>query len=244
VVLGSTSKFDPKDSLFARIERRRKLPVTIILRALGMTNEEMLDLFFDNNEFYLSAKEIKMGLVPDRLRGETATFDIKLGRKLIVEDGKRITAKHVREMSKSTVKKLLVPNEYLEGKILSHDIVDTETGELLAAANAELTPELIEQLIEAGIEQISTLYVNDLDRGPFISNTLNIDPSTTRLEALVEIYRMMRPGEPPTKDAAENLFHNLFFNPDRYDLSAVGRMKFNRRVGRADGERWRCSGSG
>ena len=229
-------EFDPKDAVFARIDRRRKLPVTIILRALGMGNEEMLDLFFDNNEFYLSDKGIKMGLVPERLRGETATFDIKLGRKLIVEEGRRITAKHVRDMEKSTVDKLTVPNEYLEGKILAHDIVDTETGELLAAANAELTAELVEQLIEAGIEHIRTLYVNDLDHGPFISNTLNIDPSTTRLEALVEIYRMMRPGEPPTKDAAENLFQNLFFNPDRYDLSAVGRMKFNRRVGRDDSE--------
>ncbi len=229
-------EFDPKDSVFARIDRRRKLPVTIILRALGMNNEEMLELFFENNEFYLSEKEIKMGLVPERLRGDTASFDIKLGRKLIVEDGKRITAKHVRDMNKSTVDKLVVPNEYLEGQRLSHDIIDTETGELLAPANTELTPELIEQLIEAGIEQISTLFVNDLDRGPFISNTLNIDPSTTRLEALVEIYRMMRPGEPPTKEAAENLFQNLFFNPDRYDLSAVGRMKFNRRVGRDESE--------
>ncbi len=229
-------EFDPKDAVFARIDRRRKLPVSIILRALGMNNEEMLDLFFENNDFYLSDKEIKMGLVPDRLRGETASFDIKLGRKLIVEDGRRITAKHVRDMEKSTVDKLTVPNEYLEGKILAHDIIDEETGELLAAANAELTAELIEQLIGAGIEHIRTLYVNDLDRGPFISNTLNIDPSTTRLEALVEIYRMMRPGEPPTKEAAENLFQNLFFNPDRYDLSAVGRMKFNRRVGRDNSE--------
>ena len=229
-------EFDPKDCVFARIDRRRKLPVTIILRALGMNNEEMLDLFFENNDFYLSEKEIKMGLVPERLRGETATFEIKLGRKVIVEEGKRITAKHVRDMEKSTVDKLVVPNEYLEGKILAHDIVDTETGELLAAANTELTAELVEQLIEAGIEHIRTLYVNDLDRGPFISNTLNIDPSTTRLEALVEIYRMMRPGEPPTKEAAENLFQNLFFNPDRYDLSAVGRMKFNRRVGRDNSE--------
>jgi DNA-directed RNA polymerase subunit beta len=225
-------EFDPKDALFARIDRRRKLPVTIILRALEMTNEEMLDLFFDTNEFYLSEKEIKMELMPDRLRGETATFDIKLGRKLIVEEGRRITAKHVRDMNKSTVDKLAVPAEYLEGKILAHDIVDTETGELLAAANAALTPELVEALITGGIETIRTLFVNDLDRGAFISNTLNIDPSTTRLEALVEIYRMMRPGEPPTKEAAENLFQNLFFNPDRYDLSDVGRMKFNRRVGR------------
>ena len=225
-------EFDPKDSVFARIDRRRKLPVTIILRALEMTNEEMLDLFFDTNEFFLSEKEIKMQLVPERLRGETATFEIKLGRKVFVEEGRRITAKHVRDMSKSTVKKLAVPAEYLEGKILAHDVIDTETGELLAAANTELTPELIEALIAGGIENIKTLYVNDLDRGPFISNTLRIDPSTTRLEALVEIYRMMRPGEPPTKEAAENLFQNLFFNPDRYDLSAVGRMKFNRRVGR------------
>ncbi|MGI9234641.1 MAG: DNA-directed RNA polymerase subunit beta [Woeseiaceae bacterium] len=229
-------EFDPKDAVFARIDRRRKLPVTIILRALDMTNEEMLDLFFENNDFYLSEKEIKMGLVPDRLRGETASFDIKLGRKVIVEEGRRITAKHVRDMEKSTVDKLTVPNEYLIGKILAHDIVDTDTGELLAAANAELTEELIEQLVAAGAEHIRTLYVNDLDRGPFISNTLNIDPSTTRLEALVEIYRMMRPGEPPTKEAAENLFQNLFFNPDRYDLSAVGRMKFNRRVGRDNSE--------
>jgi DNA-directed RNA polymerase subunit beta len=229
-------EFDPKDSVFARIDRRRKLPVTIILRALEMTNEEMLDLFFDTNEFYLSEKEIKMELVPERLRGETATFEIKLGRKVIVEEGRRITAKHVRDMGKSTVKKLTVPTEYLEGKILAHDIVDTETGELLAAANVELTPELIEALIAGGIESIRTLYVNDLDRGAFISNTLNIDPSTTRLEALVEIYRMMRPGEPPTKEAAENLFQNLFFNPDRYDLSDVGRMKFNRRVGRDTSE--------
>ena len=227
-------EFDPKDSVFARIDRRRKLPVTIILRALGLNNEEILEIFFDTNDFYLSAKEIRMGLVPDRLRGETAIFDIKLGRKLIVEEGRRITAKHVRDMESSRVNRLVVPTQYLEGKMLAHDIVDTETGELLALANAELTPELIELLIEKEVDHIQTLYVNDLDRGAYISNTLKIDPSTTRLEALVEIYRMMRPGEPPTKEAAENLFQNLFFNPDRYDLSAVGRMKFNRRVGRDD----------
>ena len=229
-------EFDPKDSVFARIDRRRKLPVTIILRALGLNNEEILDIFFETNDFYLSSKDIRMGLVPQRLRGETANFDIKLGRKLIIEEGRRITAKHVRDMEKSRVDNLVVPAEYLEGKILAHDVVDTETGELLAAANTELTMELVETLIEKGIEHIRTLYVNDLDRGPYISNTLRIDPSTTRLEALVAVYRMMRPGEPPTKEAAENLFQNLFFNPDRYDLSAVGRMKFNRRVGRDTSE--------
>ncbi len=229
-------EFDPKDGVFARIDRRRKLPVSVFLRALGYTNQEMLDEFFETDDFYLSEKGIKLGLVPDRLRGETAIFDIKLGRKLIVEEGRRITARHVRDMEKSTVTELVVPNEYLEGKILAHDIVDKETGELIATANDELTEEVIDLLIENGIKQIKTLYVNDLDRGPFISNTLRIDSTTTPLEALVEIYRMMRPGEPPTKDAAENLFQNLFFNPERYDLSDVGRMKFNARVDREETE--------
>ena len=227
-------EFDPKDALFARIDRRRKLPVTIILRALGLSNEEMLDTFFENVDFYLSEEEVQMGLVPQRLRGETATFDIKIGKKVLVEEGRRITAKHVRDLEKSGAETLAVPVAFVAGKILAHDIVDTETGELLAAANDELTEEKIAELIEAGVEHIRTLDVNDLDKGPYISNTLRIDDSKTRLDALVEIYRMMRPGEPPTKEAAENLFGNLFFNEDRYDLSAVGRMKFNRRVGRDD----------
>jgi len=225
-------EFDPKDCVFVRIDRRRKLPVSILLRALEYTNEEILDLFFEKNEFVFSDKGITLKLVPERLRGETAAFDIKVGRKLIIEAERRITLRHVRELEKAKVKELDVPPEYLEGKVLAHDIVDTDSGELLAAANDELTAEVVEKLIESGIKKIETLYVNDLDRGAFISNTLRIDSTTSRLEALVEIYRMMRPGEPPTKEAAENLFQNLFFNAERYDLSAVGRMKFNRRVGR------------
>ena len=227
-------EFDAKDAVFARIDRRRKLPVTIILRALNLSNQEMLDLFFEKNDFYLSAKEVEFGLVPQRLRGETATFDIKIDRKVIVEEGRRITARHVRELEDSGAKTMVVPKEYLDGKILAHDVVDKSSGELLARANDELTGEMIDQFVEKGIKHIRTLYVNDLDRGPYISNTLRIDSSVTRLDALVEIYRMMRPGEPPTKDAAENLFHNLFFNAERYDISGVGRMKFNRRVGRTE----------
>ncbi|MEO1327911.1 MAG: DNA-directed RNA polymerase subunit beta [Pseudomonadota bacterium] len=225
-------EFDAKDCVFARIDRRRKLPVSIILRALDMSNEEMLQTFFEMIDFSLSEKEIKMTLVASRLRGETAQFDIKAGRKVIVEEGRRITAKHVRDLDKAGIEELSVPKTYLEGHTLGHDVVDESTGELLANANDELTEELIDRLIENGVTAIRTLYVNDLDRGAYISNTLRIDPSQTRLDALVEIYRMMRPGEPPTKEAAENLFHNLFFNADRYDLSAVGRMKFNRRVHR------------
>jgi len=225
-------EFDPKDCVFARIDRRRKLPVTIILRALGYTEEQMLDMFFEKITYHLSKSKIEFELVPARLRGETATFTIKVGDEVIVEEGRRVTARHVRQLEQKGVSRLEVPKEYLTGKVLAHDVFNTETGEILAKANEVLTVAVVDKLVEAGIEQVRVLYVNDLDRGPYISDTLRIDPTRTRLEALVEIYRMMRPGEPPTKDAAENLFQNLFFNPERYDLSAVGRMKFNRRVHR------------
>src|SRR5487761_2265352 len=227
-------EFDPKDCVFARIDRRRKLPVTIILRALGYSEEQVLDMFFEKNTFYLSKKEIEFEIIPQRLRGETASFEIRVGKKVVVEEGRRITARHVRELEEAGVKRLPVPTEYVQGKVLAHDIVNTETGEILAKANEVLSVPTVGKLIENGITQIRTIFVNDLDRGPYISDTLRIDPTKTRLEALVEIYRMMRPGEPPTKDAAENLFANLFFNGERYDLSAVGRMKFNRRVGRQE----------
>ena len=229
-------EFDPKDCVFVRIDRRRKLPVTILLRALDFNNEQMLEMFFDINEFTLTRKAIRLKLVAERLRGETASFDIKAGDRTVVEKDRRITVRHVRQLQKAGVRHLEVPSDYLNGRILAHDIVDEDTGELLARANDELDAASVDALIEAGVKSIGTLYVNDLDRGPFISNTLRIDQTQSRLEALVEIYRMMRPGEPPTKEAAENLFQNLFFNPERYDLSAVGRMKFNRRVGRKSSE--------
>jgi DNA-directed RNA polymerase subunit beta len=227
-------EFDPKDCVFARIDRRRKLPVTIILRALDMSETQMLDTFFEKNTFDLTDSGAAMRLVPQRLRGETASFEIRVGNQVIVEEGRRITARHVRQLEDSGTTQLPVPREYLYGKVLAHDVINTDTGEIIAKANEVLTAASLQKLIEAGIREINTLYVNDLDRGPYVSDTLRIDPTKTRLEALVEIYRMMRPGEPPTKDAAENLFNNLFFNPDRYDLSGVGRMKFNRRVGRKD----------
>ncbi|HET7162115.1 MAG TPA: DNA-directed RNA polymerase subunit beta, partial [Rhodanobacteraceae bacterium] len=226
-------EFDPKEVLYTRIDRRRKLPVTILLRALGYTNEEMLEIFFEHNVFHLGAEgHAELTLVPERLRGETLNFDLIAGDKVLVEKDKRITARHVRELKNAKITTLEVPDDYMIGRILANDVVDAGTGELLASANDELTAELIEAFRKAGIETIATLFVNDLDRGPYISNTLRADPTHTPLEALVEIYRMMRPGEPPTKDAAQNLFHNLFFTFERYDLSAVGRMKFNRRVGR------------
>ncbi|NND91574.1 MAG: DNA-directed RNA polymerase subunit beta [Granulosicoccus sp.] len=229
-------EFDPKDCVFARIDRRRKLPATIVLRALGYETTDILENFFETHKISFTKTKIEMELVPERLRGETAAFDIKAGKEVIVETGRPISARHVRLLQDANVKKLEIPADYLVGKILFHDIVDPATGELMAEANAELTPELVEQIHEAGIKKIEVLYVNDLDRGPFISNTLRIDPTRTQLEAQVEIYRMMRPGEPPTKEAAQNLFNNLFFEADRYDLSPVGRMKFNRRLMRTETE--------
>ncbi|WP_430392448.1 DNA-directed RNA polymerase subunit beta [Dyella sp. 20L07] len=228
-------EFDPKDALFTRIDRRRKLPVTVLLRALGYNNVEMLETFFEHNVFHLGKKGgTTLELVAERLRGETLTFDLTIGDKVLVEAGKRITARHVRQLAAENITALEVPDDYPVGRILAIDVVDSKTGELLAQANDEITAEQLENFRKAGIEVVPTLYVNDLDRGAYISHTLRIDNTKTQLEALVEIYRMMRPGEPPTKDAAQNLFYNLFFTFDRYDLSAVGRMKFNRRVGRQE----------
>ena len=229
-------EFDPKDAVFVRIDRRRKLPATILLRALGYETGEILDLFFEKETFTIGKKKIELALVPSRLRGDIAAFDIKAGKEVIVEAGKRITARHIKELEAAGVDKLEVSTDYLVGRTLAHDVVDPETGELLAKANDEIGEELPGQLADKGIKLIETLFTNDLDHGPFISDTLRIDPTTNALEAMVEIYRMMRPGEPPTKEAAQNLFHNLFFTDERYDLSAVGRMKFNRRLGRDEAE--------
>ncbi len=225
-------EFDPKDHVFVRIDRRRKLPATILLRALGYGVEDILARFFETDTFRFGGGTVSLDLVPERLRGETVGFDVKIGDQVLVEAGKRVTAKHIRELQKAGVERLEVPSDFLVGRVLAHAQVDRDTGEVIADANAEITTDLLALLHSKGVERIETLFVNDLDQGPYVSETLRIDNTTNELEAQVEIYRMMRPGEPPTKEAAQNLFHNLFFTPDRYDLSAVGRMKFNRRLGR------------
>jgi len=225
-------EFDPKDNVFVRIDRRRKLPATALLQALGYSTEQILGHFFDTDSFHLGPDDIEFEVVPERLRGETLGFDIVIGDQVLVETGRRVTARHIRELEKAGVKRLAVPSEFLLGRTLAHTVIDTETGEVLTEANTELTEAVLGTLLEKQVARIETLFVNDLDHGPYISETLRIDPTSNELEAQVEIYRMMRPGEPPTKEAAQNLFHNLFFASDRYDLSAVGRMKFNRRLQR------------
>ena len=225
-------EFDPKDLVFVRIDRRRKLPATILLRALGYNADEILDMFFETNTIHVEKDVFKLDLVPERLRGETALFDIIAKGKVIVEAGRRITARHIREIEKSGLTQLDVPAEYLLGKVLAKTLVNKETGEILGECNSIVADDLLGKIIKAGLPSFEVLYTNELDRGAFVSDTLRADPTRTELEALVEIYRMMRPGEPPTKDAAENLFKNLFFSAERYDLSNVGRMKFNRRLSR------------
>ncbi len=226
-------EFDAKDLVYVRIDRRRKLPATILLRALGYENEEILSMFFETNCFVLGADgKVELELVADRLRGDTAIFDICHGDDVIVKKGRRITARHIRQLKSLDLTSLEVPQDYLIGKILAKDVIDTDSGEVLIECNTELTAELVESLVEANTSSIETLFINELDRGPYISDTARVDPTRNQTEALVEIYRMMRPGEPPTKEAAEGLFNNLFFSSERYDLSAVGRMKFNRRLGK------------
>ena len=233
-------EFDPKDMVYVRIDRRRKLPATILLRALGFSSEEILSMFYENNSFSVKFKkgqepEVSLNLIPSRLRGDVLSFPVKDKKgKLIVEEGRRITSRHIRQMETAKLTKLKVSNDFLVGTSLAKDIVDEETGEVIFACNSEITDELLGGFFEATVSNFETIYTNDLDCGPFVSDTLRIDSTTSKLEAMVEIYRMMRPGEPPTKESAENLFSNLFFAPERYDLSAVGRMKFNRRLGRKE----------
>ena len=234
-------EFDVKDIVYARIDRRRKLPVTILLRALFdepnpndpnaiSVNERILGLFFDTNTVRIEDDQFNLDLVPERLQGETAGFDIMIGDRVLLKAGERVKAKHVRDLDKAGVQHLRVPGEYLVGKILAHDLRDPETGEQLAQANDELTPDKLERIQTSGITEFQTLYVNEVNRGPYLSNTLRADPTRSQWDAQVEIYRMMRPGEPPTKDAAQRLLHDLFFSAERYDLSDVGRMKFDSRV--------------
>ncbi|KQT31451.1 MULTISPECIES: DNA-directed RNA polymerase subunit beta [unclassified Methylophilus] len=224
-------EFDPKDYLYFRVDRRRKMPVTILLKALGYNPEQILETFHDTDTFHIGPKGLEFELVADRLRGEMAKFDIadKDGNVLVAKD-KRVTVKHIRDIEKAGIKAMAVPTDFIMGRAIARNIIDTDSGELIANANDEITPALLEKLVAAKISEVDTIYTNDLDHGDFISQTLRSDEIPDQYSARVAIYRMMRPGEPPTEDAVQALFNGLFFSEDRYDLSVVGRMKFNRRA--------------
>ncbi|CAK7050261.1 DNA-directed RNA polymerase subunit beta [Pseudomonas sp. S 311-6] len=226
-------EFDPKDLLFFRVDRRRKMPVSILLKAIGMTPESILAYFFDFDHFDLKSEGGMMEFVPERWKGEVARFDItdREGT-VLVEKDKRINAKHLRDIAKAGIEWISVPEDFLVGRVLAKNIVDPDTGEVLANANDEITESLLENLRSAGVPSIQTLYTNDLDRGPYISMTLRTDDTADQNAARVAIYRMMRPGEPPTEEAVEALFNRLFYSEESYDLSRVGRMKVNSRLNR------------
>ncbi|MBB5429583.1 DNA-directed RNA polymerase subunit beta [Paraburkholderia sp. JPY158] len=226
-------EFDPKDVLYFRVDRRRKMPVTILLKAIGLTPEQILANFFVFDNFTLMPEGAQMEFVPERLRGEVARFDITdRDGNVIVQKDKRINAKHIRDLDNAKTKFISVPEDYLLGRVLAKNVIDGDTGEVIANANDEITESVLEKLREAKIKDIQTLYTNDLDQGPYISSTLRIDETADKMAARIAIYRMMRPGEPPTEEAVEALFNRLFYSEEAYDLSKVGRMKFNRRVGR------------
>ncbi|WP_338846035.1 DNA-directed RNA polymerase subunit beta [Massilia sp. W12] len=225
-------EFDPKDILYFRVDRRRKMPVTILLKAIGMTPEQILAHFFMFDNFMLRSEGAEMEFISERLRGEVARFDIvdKTGKTIVTKD-KRINSRHVRDIQNAGIKYISVPEDYLLGRVLATNVVSPD-GEVVANANDELTDELLARLREARVTDIQTLYTNDLDQGGYISQTLRTDDTADQVAAKIAIYRMMRPGEPPTEESVEALFNGLFYSAERYDLSAVGRMKFNRRIGR------------
>ncbi len=227
-------EFDIKDNLFARIDRRRKLPATIILKALGYNKEDILKIFFNFIKIDILKNKLFMHLIPNRLRGEILDFDIIFNNKFYVKKGKRVTFKHIRKMEKNNVNYIQISKEYIVNKILAknYKIFLSKNKYSILESNTKLNISLLDKIINSGISNIKILYINELNQGPYISNTLSIDSTLNCDEALIDIYRMIRPGEPPTIEAAKNLFNNLFFSVDRYDLSKVGRMKFNMSMGR------------
>ncbi|UTO04134.1 DNA-directed RNA polymerase subunit beta [Moraxella sp. FZLJ2107] len=224
-------EFDVKDLVYARIDRRRKLLATIILRAIGMDTQQILDAFFEKVEVFKGSESFEIELIADRLKGEMAQFDIvSPDGKVIVEQGQRINARRIKQIVESGMTKLAVPDEYLYERIIAEDIVVND--EVIVRANSLIDHDTLVKLAEKNVQSFKILFTNDIDHGSFIADTLRADTVLTREEALIEIYKVMRPGEPPTLETAEKLFESMFFSQERYDLSNVGRMKFNRRLGR------------
>ena len=226
-------EFDAKDLVYVRIDRRRKLYASILLKALGFSNQGILECFYETEIFKIKPNNTyQLQLIPKRLMGRVTPMDISYRGEVIVKKGERISARHIRKIESTKIKHLEYEQNSMEGLVLAKDIVDKTTGEILIECNSIIDEEVLDTLQTLGLKEVQTLYINDLESGPYMADTLRADSTTNDIEALVEIYRMMRPGEPPTKEAATTLFNSLFFNPERYDLSDVGRMKFNKRLGR------------
>ena len=225
-------EFDAKDLVYVRIDRRRKLLATILLKALKLTNQQILEKFYETETYKIKKNEIyQLQVIPRRLMGRVSPIDIEAKGEVVVKKGERISARHIRKIESARLKSLDLPKEAIYGQVLATDLLDKATGEIIIESNTIIDEENLPIIEELKLTEIDTLYINDIESGPYMADTLRADTTNNEIEALVEIYRMMRPGEPPTKEAATTLFTNLFFNPERYDLSAVGRMKFNKRLG-------------
>tara|TARA_Y100000590_G_scaffold46631_1_gene49411 strand:+ start:5772 stop:9776 length:4005 start_codon:yes stop_codon:yes gene_type:complete len=226
-------EFDAKDLVYVRIDRRRKLFASILLKALGLTDQEILESFYETEKFKVNSKgDFQLQLIPKRLMGRVSPMEIVHRTETIVKKGERISARHIRKIESAKIKSLDFDQQSMEGLVMAKDIVDTKTGEVVIKSNTLIDEEILSVIAGLGLKEVEILYINDLESGPYMADTLRADSTANDIEALVEIYRMMRPGEPPTKEAANTLFNSLFFNPDRYDLSDVGRMKFNKRLGK------------
>ncbi|MBO0335360.1 DNA-directed RNA polymerase subunit beta [Sneathiella sp. CAU 1612] len=225
-------EFDAKDIVHVRIDRRRKLPVTALLQALDMTHEDILGYFYDRVDYKLEKKGWRTPFNVDRVRGSRLLRDLVDAdtQKVVAEAGTKITQRLAKKLMDEGLKDMLVGHLDLVGRYVAEDLINEKTGEVLVEAGEELTENLIDQLEASGFKEIPTLDIDNVNVGPYIRNTLAVDKSSTRDQALVEIYRVMRPGEPPTEETAEALFNGLFFDSERYDLSAVGRVKMNLRL--------------
>ena len=225
-------EFDAKDIVHARIDRRRKIPVSSLLMALGMDGSEILSTFYDSVTATRQGEGWKLPFDAEKFKGAKPVenlVDAKTGE-VVAEAGKKITARLAKQLQEKGVKALRITDEALAGRYLADDIVNLQTGEIYAEAGDEITAKLLEQFAELGFKQLPLLEIDHVNVGGYIRNTLTADKNQSREEALFDIYRVMRPGEPPTIDTAEAMFKSLFFDPERYDLSAVGRVKMNMRL--------------
>ena len=221
-------EFDPKDLLYVRIDRRRKMPATVLLKALGYNTQELLNYYYDTETIYILskdqyAKSIEYELLP----GQRATHDITVGDDVLVRKNRKFTRAAIRKLKSAGLDYLPIDFTEVIGKVAAEDVIDEDTGEILLAVNEEVTEARIDALNEAGINEFKVLFIDGLNVGSYLRDTLLVDKVQSQDEGILEIYRRLRPGDPPTLDTARNLFNNLFFNPERYDLSQVGRLKLN-----------------
>ncbi|MFK7989264.1 MAG: DNA-directed RNA polymerase subunit beta [Sandaracinaceae bacterium] len=230
-------EFDPKDLLYVRIDRRRKMHATVLLKALGYTTQELLDFYYDTETVYVEKNDkFSKSIEFDLLAGQRATRDIKVGSDVIVRKNRKFTRSSIRKLKAAGLDRLPMDPTEVIGKVSAEDVIDEETGEVLLGVNEEINEEKLESVRETGVESFKVLFIDGLNVGAYLRDTLIADKVLTQDDAILEIYRRLRPGDPPTIDTAKNVFHNLFFNPERYDLSRVGRLKLNYKFYREESE--------